>query len=370
MIKRLFVSNYKCLVNFEYKPESMALIMGSNGTGKTSVFEIFDSLKGLITKPQEVEELFPKKYCTRWEEEGVRGSQLFEIEISADQGEEYRYRLLIDHWSQPSKIAAEELFFGGEPLIIRSNLGQLEIIDDHGNNAKLPEPFGVPSFISAFHYFPDSSDFNKIRKFKKRISNIFNFKIESPVISSISESEEKDLKRNLKNFASWLRWVQQGNFSEYSMLQDSLKEIFPGAISMSLDDIWKSTKQLMVNWNKNDSYTFDELSDGQRILICLYAIIYFQVKRGATVCIDEPDNYVTSREIQPWLVELFNLVQENDSQAIIISHHPEVLDYLGSKSGQYFKRTDNGPVIIKNIEDSEDRGYSLSELIARGWGDE
>jgi ABC-type Mn2+/Zn2+ transport system ATPase subunit len=36
MIGRLYADNYKCFVNFEYKPRSLELILGDNGSGKST----------------------------------------------------------------------------------------------------------------------------------------------------------------------------------------------------------------------------------------------------------------------------------------------------------------------------------------------
>jgi len=37
MIKRLYVDNYKCLVNFDLKLDELSLLLGLNGSGKSSV---------------------------------------------------------------------------------------------------------------------------------------------------------------------------------------------------------------------------------------------------------------------------------------------------------------------------------------------
>ena len=39
MITRLFVNNFKTLVNFELPLDPMNLLLGANGSGKSTVFE-------------------------------------------------------------------------------------------------------------------------------------------------------------------------------------------------------------------------------------------------------------------------------------------------------------------------------------------
>jgi len=40
MLKRLYVDNFRCLVNFELRLDRVNLLLGENGTGKTSVFDV------------------------------------------------------------------------------------------------------------------------------------------------------------------------------------------------------------------------------------------------------------------------------------------------------------------------------------------
>ena len=53
---------------------------------------------------------------------------------------------------------------------------------------------------------------------------------------------------------------------------------------------------------KRVNYSISELSDGQRYLITLCMILHFLISRGDTVFLDEPDNFISLREIQPWLL--------------------------------------------------------------------
>lgn len=40
MFKRLYVDNYKSLVNFELPLDELTLLFGLNGVGKTSILEV------------------------------------------------------------------------------------------------------------------------------------------------------------------------------------------------------------------------------------------------------------------------------------------------------------------------------------------
>lgn len=68
---------------------------------------------------------------------------------------------------------------------------------------------------------------------------------------------------------------------------------------------------------------------GGRLWIVLYAITLLTADQGTVLFIDEPVNYVALREIQPWLIALADACGGAVPQAVLCSHHPEVIDYPG-----------------------------------------
>ena len=99
---------------------------------------------------------------------------------------------------------------------------------------------------------------------------------------------------------------------------------------------------------------FDELSDGQRVLIALYVLLYTQVEQGRTVAFDEPDNYVSLDEIQPFLMEALDRIQSGRGARIfIVSHHPEFINQLAPDDGYVMFREKGGPTRIQRFSASE-----------------
>jgi AAA15 family ATPase/GTPase len=48
MLKRIYIDNFRCFVNFEYKPEQMQLLLGANGSGKSSLLDAIRLVKALL----------------------------------------------------------------------------------------------------------------------------------------------------------------------------------------------------------------------------------------------------------------------------------------------------------------------------------
>jgi len=112
----------------------------------------------------------------------------------------------------------------------------------------------------------------------------------------------------------------------------------------------------------------DEISDGQRALVALYSLVRLAAGQGYTLFLDEPENYLALAEIQPWLIELVNASGGEVPQAVLCSHHPELIDYLGVDHGLVLRRESSGVTVVRPASElATDGGLRLSDIIARGW---
>jgi predicted ATPase len=120
MLKRIYVNNFRCLVNFELTVAGLNLFLGSNGSGKTTVFEVLRKLQKFILGEQalqreyRVSDLFASKDLTRWQKSDI---QNFELDIQGNGGI-YKYTLEIQHQGEyePPRMRLESLTFDGQPL--------------------------------------------------------------------------------------------------------------------------------------------------------------------------------------------------------------------------------------------------------------
>ena len=106
------------------------------------------------------------------------------------------------------------------------------------------------------------------------------------------------------------------------------------------------------------------------MLIGLYMVLHFVVAKGHTVIIDEPDNFVSVREIQPWLLAAEEAVENSRGQLILISHHPEILNLWSQEHGIRFFREEGGHARTEKFKTDYDGVLQPSEVIARGWENE
>ena len=81
MLKRLYIHNYKCLVNFEINfDKDISLFLGANGSGKSTIFEVLGKLIDFILNEQKIEALFQNSDKARWLQREPENSR-FEMDI-------------------------------------------------------------------------------------------------------------------------------------------------------------------------------------------------------------------------------------------------------------------------------------------------
>jgi predicted ATPase len=377
MLTRIYIDNFKSLVNFEVKlNDSISIFLGKNGSGKSSVFELIIKLQKLIINQEKVSEIFHSSDLTRWENRLI---QRFELDIQTQQVS-YQYFLEIEHTQGgyiPPRIRYEKLTIDGQILSelnieVEDNkpVTKAKIYNDNANHEGLALPFFDWS-RSLVGYVQERHDNQKLIGFKKQIQNFFIVHINPFSIKSTSDPNQEDSHPTweMSNYVSWYNYLsgQQGKIFQ---LTGELQKILDGFDSFHIEPSGE-VKVLSAIFKKpsKSSYKFNELSNGQKTLIALYTLIYCAPDEDYILCIDEPENFIALPEIQPWLNTLFDYCPENNGQAILISHHPVFINYLATHSGHWFERQDNGVTRIKSITEQEESGLSLAQLIELGWID-
>jgi predicted ATPase len=179
------------------------------------------------------------------------------------------------------------------------------------------------------------------------------------------------LQRDAHNFAAWYRHLLLERQELVPEFTNALKEVIAGFRSIRMEKVGVDTRALMVmfdQFGQRYELRLDEISDGQRALIALYSLVRLAAGQGYTLFLDEPENYLALAEIQPWLIELADACGEQVPQAVLCSHHPELIDYLGGDRGLVLRRESSGATTVRpSSEMAVEGGLKLSEVIARGW---
>ena len=371
MLKRVYIDNYKCFVNFELRFEEITLLVGRNGAGKTAVFDAIYAVWRLLEGRSRITDpdVFPTSSLTRWQMLDV---QTCEIDVDLE-GDMLTYRIEIDHdrEKRQARLRREVLSARGGPLF-RFEFGSVKLYRDDHSEGPTFKGFQTESAISRV-----VSDLNNKRlcRFLEFMRTVLVCGLNPASFIAEASCEDQTLARDGSNFVNWYRHLMQERQDlAYEHIQ-FMREILDGLISFRLEKIGIDTRALAGMFGKRGhhySLTFRELSEGERILTVLYALISLSDKPGLTLAIDGPANYVGLSEIQPWLIELGDACGTRVSQAILASQHPEVINYLGAGYAILLKRDGSGPTQVELLSErvaklTSNGILSLSEVIARGW---
>jgi predicted ATPase len=362
MLTRIYIDNFRCFVNFQYRPERKQLLLGTNGSGKSSLLSAIRDLKKFVKGDANP---FTQSTRTRWQD---RPLQVLEIEALLD-GQQYEYRIEIRLASETRQmsVSLERLRVSGASVFELAN-GEIRFFPNNSNQAT-----AVPleTTKSALHLSQLSN--SHVRRFVEWMESVHCFRIDAypTAMDESADREDREPDDELQNFAGWYRHLVQAHPDENVRFLTSMKNVLTGFQALRFSSDEDGTRRLRADFSvpkkQKVNYAISELSEGQRCLLALYMILHFLIAKGHTVFIDEPDNFIALGEIQPWLLAAEEAVEDYDAQLVLISHHPEILNQWAATHGLRFFREDNGHVRTEKFKTDTNGDLQPSELIARGW---
>ena len=362
MLTRVHIDNYKCISNFDLHLDNLTLLAGATGCGKSAVFEVMDKLHD-FARDTRVENLFPADDLTRWT---TKREQCFELEFSTDVGV-FAYKLVVEHKlerKRGAEIKNEHLLCDGKPVLSHADR-ELQLYRDDGKEFTYP----FSRFRSARATEADEHRYSRLHRFRNLVCRFQTLSLAPSLIDSGSKAESDVLARDGTNFAAWYSGQILNDPRQLRTVTDRLAEVLPGFAGLKLSARTGDYREPLATFpSEGDgtprSYRFDQLSDGQRALIPDTGSPIDSTGVPRTLFLDEPDNYVTLPELQPWLAELEDGAGDTLPQAVLISHHPEAIDFLADSTVWLAREPESHTRIV---EPKNDTGLRMSEVYARGW---
>jgi len=367
MITRLYANNFRCLVAFEAAFDSFGVLCGPNGAGKSSVFDAVRLIRNLGTGDgvlggtgdQDVARL----EFTDWLDSTV---QEFELRLSVD-GHAFDYVLHLEQTAdfEKPRVILEKAVCDTQPLFER-DLDGVRFQRSDGNQTGFPLDWRQAA-LAAIQ--PRGVNISKLSLLQEEIAKLLIIRPNPRSMDRESRAEAKHPDLSMTNLTSWYRSLYQEQ--EWAdALRDALRDVWPDFRSFKLVDVGMNTKALQLRFEQKDDESvllfFNQLSDGERALVALYTLrAALEAGAARTVLIDEPDNFVGLPELQPWVLSMRELL-DDQHQLILISHHPEILSSSGEANGRYLWRDNHtsptriGPLMVPE-------GMNAGEAVARGW---
>jgi len=336
MLRKISINNYKIFDNFQMDfTEGVNLICGPNGSGKSALLKLLYKLTKFLAMPdfsdqmaRSVEETFPFDSFCRWKtpKKGY-GEMSLQIEISDCDDEIFIYDLSVeyDFAERDNRIHQELLALrqdNEDKVVFSFSKGKIEMFTDEGDELSFKSDLNSSGLIPASH------NNNKIRSFGEMIFKIISTHLTPFCMLKDFTNGSKSLGMYGENFASWRFYCANNQAERQNWILEQCKNFIPGIVSINNPQKGDMYRLMMrVNYKGNHyDLTFDELSDGQKVLLALYTIIA-NVPDGGVVMIDEPENFLAPGELQPWLDAMHDAWEDRGIQFIITSHNPKTLNW-------------------------------------------
>ncbi|MDP3238734.1 MAG: AAA family ATPase [Myxococcales bacterium] len=357
MLKKLRVQNYRTFEDFEFVPgRGVSVLIGENGSGKSALGEVLEMLVK-FTGGASLTELFSARSLCRWT---GRFASHFNLTFDGPTGEfEYQLSLMVDSHHLVPSIASESVSLDGKKLY------ELQGGDVWLSTAEGPLGFSIDGTRSWLGMMGSKTANTTLAGFPSAMSGLRTYKFEVSRMLATSEREAKELSRDASNFASWFTWFSQNHLELIPQFFELMRSVLPGFVSLKPVDAG-AVKRLVARFSINgrdQEFGFEELSDGQRQLLCLY-LLTLSIEPGQLLFFDEPDNFLSIREVQPWLAQLERVAELVGAQVLVASHGTEAMNYLGSRKAWLLSRP-NGAGTVSSPVDGDD-GTLPSEVILYG----
>jgi ABC-type cobalamin/Fe3+-siderophores transport system ATPase subunit len=317
VIRRFYVHNFRCLENFELPiaGQSSVLLIGKNGSGKTTVMRALEILQKIARGTNRVSQFVePKDFGRGRTEVPMR----FEIEVNLDGAGTFAYGIAFTCQNgKEIRVVDEKLTVNGTVVISREPIRSLADAMRPGGLA----PGLLDTHLVAFPMFAD----DRIRPFAQWLSRALLLR---PIPSLIrGDYEQKTLEPDpqLADLGAWFAGLLDDTPSAYKAIDSYLKEVMPDLKAIRR----RESRNLVVQFSNEQGdveVPFENLSDGEKcFVIGAFVLAANEEYEHPVFCFwDEPDNYLALSEVQHFVMALRRAFRSR-GQFIATSHNPEAI---------------------------------------------
>ncbi|MGX9367333.1 AAA family ATPase [Desulfoplanes sp. PS50] len=222
MITRLYIHNFRTLLNFEVQLKDFNLLIGRNGSGKTSILEVLGRLRRFIVDGAGVDDLYPEKDISTL---ASKMSGRFEIDVHTG-GMDFRYEIEIAHdlEKKKSRIEKEVLLEDGN-IIFENIMGEATLYNDsYGKGPSFP----IDWSRSGLNVVMPRDDNTKLIAFKEYMGNVCVSRLNPMVMRAESRGEAQTPAENMEHFSDWYRYLLQAEPGKTALISQKLAPALPG----------------------------------------------------------------------------------------------------------------------------------------------
>ncbi|MGB6944712.1 MAG: AAA family ATPase [Bryobacteraceae bacterium] len=364
VIRRFHVHNFRCLENFELPiaGQSSALLIGKNGSGKTTVGLALEILQKIARGTNRVSELVkPRDFARGRTDVPMR----FEIEVELDR-KVYGYSIAFElpRGSKELLVLDEKIEAGGKPVYTR-DVGQVQL-------EILKSLAGYPGFpidrqLVAFPIIQQQLAGDPVSVVKHWLARMLIFRPVPSLISGDSCEETLEPNAQVTDFGAWFSGLLAYAPSAYGEVDQYLKQVMPDLKDIKNPLVGKDSRSLEVQFSNDQgsaTFPFEDLSDGEKCYMICALVLAANRAYGPVFCFwDEPDNYLAPSEVGHFVLALRKAF-ESGGQFIATSHNSEAIRRFSDENTLYFFRNNHlEPTRVRPLKEMRVNGDLVGALI-------
>ncbi len=362
MIRRLFVHNFRCLQNFELPIGNTpsALLIGNNGSGKSTVGAAFLLLQRLARGSNRVKELVSLGDPFRGNSDApIR----FEIEAEIDQNT-YSYAIAFElpEGFKEYRVMSEQLKVDGQSIYSRK-LANVSLSRTKAGDAG----FTIDWHLVALPIIQQQSTRDPIFIFKTWLSRMLILRPIPTLMSGESKQETLEPVETAVDFGAWFAGLIAFSPSSYSVIDRYLKDVMPDIKDIRNPLVGTDARSLEIQFATSTGsivLPFADLSDGEKCFMICALVLATKAAFNSTFCFwDEPDTYLALSEVGHFLMSLRKAFQSG-GQFITTSHNPEAIRrFSGENTFVLYRKSHLEPTSVRILSDMHVEGDLIGALI-------
>jgi predicted ATPase len=371
-IKELKLSGYRLFRDFSAEFGKLTVIIGANGSGKSSLFDFLKFLKFAVSAPLPAE-IDPQSAGRRFF--SASGPERVALGLVADFGETspLRYEAEIGRVEGRPHVSSELLATirpldpdEKKPFIFLEFHDGSGVVRDQLQRSLVRPRWNLESNELALRRAVDPSLFT-LARFQRFVSSWsfysgFEMAAGSAIRRPVPSEPKPVLAENGSNLSAVLFSLMAEDREAWSELETHIRSVVPGFVSLNVVPRGEPGS-VITEWiersEKGDlaKLTVSDLSDGTLRFLC-WAAICLSAATSPLVCVDEPELGLHPR-VLPVLAGLFRLFSQR-SQVLIATHSPYFLSQfpldeiavMRKEDGQgKFKRPASSAALRREIKD-------------------
>jgi predicted ATPase len=371
VIRRFYVHNFRCLENFglPVAGQPSVLLIGNNGSGKTTVKDALEILQKIARRANRVDELVtPEDFFLGRTDAPMR----FEIEVELD-GQAYEYAIAFElaEAFRELRVREEKLSVDGAPIYTRKE-AEVQLArtghDPVNRHEKISGfTFRIDWRLVALPIVQERSQKDPLFIFKQWMARMLILRPIPSLIAGDSTGETLQPKSDLTDFAAWFSALLAHAPSAYGTIDQYLKQVMPDLRDLKNPVVGKDSRSIEVQFSNGRgsvSLPFGKLSDGEKCFMICALVLAANAAYGPLLCFwDEPDAHLALHEVGHFVLTLRKTFQSG-GQFIMTSHNPEAIRRFSDENTLVLHRRSHlEPTIIRPLSEIQVDGNLVSALI-------